>query len=441
MTMYTVRIFHISDLHERAGRETARWRRYRVLGEDAWKPNLDALLEDGKPDLLCFTGDLADWGRPGEYAELTPFLENTWTHMGVPHAQVFVVPGNHDVDRKVEEKAWRVLRTKVTPEEDRQFSEWMAGGSPLRGIPNNLRDDVLLRQSAWRTWLRDTLKRPEMLAGSIHPRLGYRVTLSLTGKPFPIHVVGLDSAWLAGDDHDQGNLRLTDAQVGSLTSAPKGGPLDGFRVALMHHPLDHLADANDSRRRLAERVDLLLRGHLHEPDPSTWKDVNRELQELPAGCLYQHDRYPNSCHMLTATLDASGRPLRYELRTRVWSSNASAWVDDNSLSSKARSGRLTWWEREDAPSPSIASPPVPGSAEVLDVLSQHFRDIPRIRMLLNDAGIDIARVPFSRGAGEAWAGAIEVATHTGRLGRLLALASQERPDVPDLQALASRLTK
>ena len=56
--IHRLRILHLSDLHERAGREDESYRRRRVLG-DAWIDNLGHLAEDGGVDLVCFTGDAA----------------------------------------------------------------------------------------------------------------------------------------------------------------------------------------------------------------------------------------------------------------------------------------------------------------------------------------------------------------------------------------------
>ena len=70
MAEHRVRILHLSDLHERGPREGETWRRRRVLGE-AWERNLDVLAEDGAIDLVCFTGDAADWGLAEEYAAAT----------------------------------------------------------------------------------------------------------------------------------------------------------------------------------------------------------------------------------------------------------------------------------------------------------------------------------------------------------------------------------
>jgi len=37
-----------------------------------------------------------------------------------------------------------------------------------------------------------------------------------------VHIIGLDSAWLAGDDSDQGRLLLTDRQIDMLTCGDEG---------------------------------------------------------------------------------------------------------------------------------------------------------------------------------------------------------------------------
>ena len=72
------------------------------------------------------------------------------------------------------------------------------------------------RSGAFWRWVA-LIGRPELLpARSAHGRLGYRQTIQLSGLP-PIHVIGLESAWLAGDDHDAGRLVITEDQVNRLT--------------------------------------------------------------------------------------------------------------------------------------------------------------------------------------------------------------------------------
>jgi calcineurin-like phosphoesterase family protein len=361
MDQWKVRILHISDLHERGPRESESFRRRRVLGE-AWKKNLDALLEDGSIDLVCFTGDIADWGKPEEYGPATDFVEALLRHLSLGIERLFLVPGNHDIDRTKGENAWAELRGgkerkgKLFRVPRLELSRWMAGGTPPLGLEGVSREELLSRQSAYREWVGMRLGRKELVPDEKTPHsfLGYRHTLRLPGQPFDLHLVGLDSAWLAGDDNDQGKLLLTTDQVGRLTT-DKGEPLPGFRLALVHHPLADLADKEDCQRLLADNVDLLLRGHLHDEALDTWEDPDRTSRQLAAGCLYEGhsaDEWPNACHVITATLDAQGCPLRYDLRFRSWSRRGH-WYDDNGLYQGTEDGRLTWWIGQRPPLPPL----------------------------------------------------------------------------------------
>src|SRR5262249_24781804 len=152
---------------------------------------------------------------------------------------------------------------------------------------------------------------------------GWRRTTHFAGLPFDIHLIGLDSAWLAGSDHDAEKLLLTDDHVARLTTDELGKPLNGFRLGLVHHPLANLY--SEDRRRclpyLSAGVDLLLRGHLHREAIIAEIDPDRALRQLAAGSLYESDeadQYPNACHMIDVQLDAQGRPQHYNLRLRCW---------------------------------------------------------------------------------------------------------------------------
>ena len=260
-----IRILHISDLHARGSRDGKRaWKRRQVLG-DAWRRNLDEIAEDGRSfDLVAFTGDVADRGLAAEYAAATPFVKELLEHLHVAHDRFFVVPGNHDVHRQTEKRAWVKLREGIgkLPQE---VSEWLAdAGAVPFGFKPAWRDAVLERERAFWDWVERDLGRPELLpARSSHGRLGYRVNIPVGQAQ--AHIIGLDSAWLAGDAADAGKLWLTEDQLGLLAHDELGQPLRGFRLALVHHPVSDLADAEDTARLLGGTVDLVLRGHQHTP--------------------------------------------------------------------------------------------------------------------------------------------------------------------------------
>jgi TIR domain-containing protein/calcineurin-like phosphoesterase family protein len=348
MSETTLSLLHVSDLHDRGPRERETWRRRRVLGE-AWERNLDEIREEGPLDLVCFTGDAAFSGKADEYARVTEFFQAMLERLGLGWERFFVVPGNHDVDRTIAKPTWKRLREKLPQADRSRIARWLTGGPAPLGFQDREREQVLERQAAYREWVMAYLRRPDLDPGSSsHGRLGYRQTLRLPGHPCDLHILGLDSAWMCGDDHDAGKLWLTDEQVMRLATDEAGNPLSGFRLCLVHHPLEELADGGEVRRLLAERVDLLLRGHLHDPERQTWEDPERSLAQVAAGCLYEHDTYPNACEVVRATLDDDrGRPLGYDLWFRGWSKRG-YWFDDNSLYRGTVDGRLRW-RREEPP--------------------------------------------------------------------------------------------
>ncbi|WP_437738143.1 AAA family ATPase [Sorangium sp. So ce1335] len=220
------------------------------------------------------------------------------------------------------------------------------------------REQVLERGAAFRAWLSSIGREALLPARSPHGRLGYRVCVP--GLPFDVQVIGLDSAWLGGDNADSGNLLLTEDQVARLVMAEDGRTLPGFRLALMHHPLTDLRDADSCRDLLAQHVDLVLRGHLHREEIAAWVGPGQMLRQVAAGCLYEGslgNTWPNACHLFDVTLDGEGRPKRYDVRLRGFSDRQTGfWFDDGSLYAEAPNGRLTWVVR-----PPTDPPPPPST--------------------------------------------------------------------------------
>lgn len=332
------RILHISDLHERSGPKADPWRRRLVLGE-TWRRGLEEIAADGTPDIVCFTGDIAYAGLADEYRLATNFVEEICKHCGVQQESIYIVPGNHDIDRGVSGTAWTELRARITPQNAQAVGEWIVSDRrPPTGFEGHWRTEILARQASYRDWVARHLGTPSLFEAS-RGALGYRAKVRST--PCAVHVIGLDSAWLAGDDHDHGNLLLTDEQLLRLTSEADGSAVNGLRIALVHHPLEMMADAAIARQHLAERVDILLYGHIHDTHLDRHVSVNRQLPTAGAGCLYEHNHYPNSCQVLDLELDDHGNILGANIWFRSWSRRG-FWTNANDLYPGTRDGRLRW---------------------------------------------------------------------------------------------------
>jgi predicted MPP superfamily phosphohydrolase len=336
MTEKRIRILHLSDLH--LGKEsTSAWRMRRVLGT-AWQDNLEAIRRDGPIDLICFTGDLAQSGIPEQYTEATVFVEELLSLLDVPSDRFFCVPGNHDVDRSIQASHWSKLRRAAGDVNEQVFARWMAGSRAPRCCKDAWRDAVFQRQAAYQSWLETSGFSHFLPVKHSHGRLGYRASIDL-GIGAPLNIIGLDSAWLAGDDHDQGKLRLTDEQIARLLTQD-GKQLTGWTIALVHHPLSDLADGLSARRLLTEYgVSLLLHGHVHDPELSRWASPAHGLHLSSAGCLYEHDRYPNSLQVLDIALTPPSGLVPTQLWARAWAQRGH-WHNDDSLYPGSTAGRL-----------------------------------------------------------------------------------------------------
>src|ERR1044071_9556112 len=121
-----LRLLHISDLHARGGRETDLAGRERALGTQ-WLKNLRDLTVDRPVDLLCMTGDVADWGKPEEYQDAGKFIHRTIEHLGLDTDRVFITPGNHDIDRDVNSATWSQFRVKRPQADPGNLSRWIRG--------------------------------------------------------------------------------------------------------------------------------------------------------------------------------------------------------------------------------------------------------------------------------------------------------------------------
>lgn len=348
--MYKLRILQISDLHVRGPRETEAANRYRILRGNKWKDNIDETLSKVPHiDLVVFTGDVANFGKADEYYNegnqyfhASGFVTELMQMIKLPIDRFFSVPGNHDIDRNIAHEIWKVLRNSIGKVDKHAFSKWLAGQDPPFGLEKVDIDQFLQRRNAYHGWLKHIGRENLLPTNSSHKRLGYRETLKLNNFPFDIHIIGLDSAWLCGDDSDSERLFLTTHQLDSLGTTTSGEPLAGFRLALMHHPISYLHDQKECSPLLSEYFDLILRGHIHQESFETISDPDKKIYSLAAGSLYetsQGAQWPNSLHVVEITLDSLGKPVSYDIFFRSWSSNG-FWHDDSSIYKNAKNGKL-----------------------------------------------------------------------------------------------------
>lgn len=300
-----IRFLHLSDLHLRPA-PAKRYDQGRVL-----KGLIELLSRDRSDfplDLIFITGDLAFAGTVDEYAVVEQFLTDLLQATGVPPEHVFVVPGNHDVDRRTSK--W-LLRTLASDEDATAFF-----------IDSASRSWHAHKFDAYRTSMSKAVGTNRPLGLGV----GADAVEIVTIRGQQIAVASFNSAWFAHDDADTGKLWLGEANVDQAVDRIQQEKNVSLAIALMHHPTEALSELErEPVERLLERsFDVILRGHLHREKTRVLQGQRGSYLEVAAPASYQGSQWPNGCFL--GELFPTARQV--QLRPYTFSSGADPWVLD-----------------------------------------------------------------------------------------------------------------
>ena len=184
---------HLSDLHLTAKPKGQDWT-VKSINQDSVIDSLlkaiDKLLiqKSIKPDLIFITGDLVYSGKPDEYQVAEEFCEQLLTITGLSKQQLFVVPGNHDVDR-----------TEIKPLHLKSWYQFNDSDEIAEILSDPDAHPILLRkQAAFYQFSKD------YLGLNCQPEQHYLIAKSICipNKSFTINLLGLNSTLFAGYDGD-----------------------------------------------------------------------------------------------------------------------------------------------------------------------------------------------------------------------------------------------
>src|ERR1043166_607501 len=99
---------HVSDFHIRGGDPYDRDVVLKTLVR-----SVKYFREQGRAaDLIFATGDIAHGGKPAEYELATKFFDDLLDAIKIEKRRLFVIPGNHDVDRDLAIGLARTLNSR-----------------------------------------------------------------------------------------------------------------------------------------------------------------------------------------------------------------------------------------------------------------------------------------------------------------------------------------
>jgi len=284
---------HLSDLH--LCEPKTGWDAHRVLEsliDDLKKMQAD---HDLQPDLMFFTGDAAFGSVAGstlseQYQDVEQFFTNVRQafKQEIPKENFFLVPGNHDVDRK---KAFKQLSTWLDQQNDVKIINGLIadGDDEWRLYMERLADyQKFLEAKGYNHLLTD--KR----------RLVYAQVREIKG--IKIGIGGFNSSWSCGRNGENGKLWLgSNWQNGSICKTLKQQNTD-LKLALIHHPPSWFVEyeKNKALMHMERDFDFFLHGHEHQG----WVNhINKDHVRIAGAACYEGSDEENGYNFVRLNLE------------------------------------------------------------------------------------------------------------------------------------------
>ena len=243
-------ILHLSDIHFKCQLDgTIHDLDHDVRNE--LEIDLVQVLKDSGPiDAIVVTGDVAFGGKSEDYEVARKWLASLCEKTGCQTEQVWVVPGNHDID-------WDRVTEVVRTLQD--------------SIQNSQLDDI---DRCIREFVHDDQNGAEVLASPLSEyykfsalygckpkdgHLTWQDELALNAG-YNLRLIGLNSAFISNNMDHRINRPLVVGQA-QLYMPRKLGRV---YVSLCHHPVSWLKDGKLVSDKLMKRASLQLFGHVHE---------------------------------------------------------------------------------------------------------------------------------------------------------------------------------
>lgn len=264
--MSTVTWLHLSDFHFR---ESQSFDQKTVLTKLLDDIEARFRVDNLRPDFIAVTGDIAFSGKSSEYALAATFFDQLLHLTQVPRERIFIIPGNHDVDRSL-----------VTG-----GAKTIGAGLVNREIVNDvLADDndrrlVFLRFSGLAQFAERYFGRQMFTSDSFY----FVKMMQFAGQS--VAIIGLNSAWLSESDSDRNKIAIGERQVREALEQARGA---STKIALLHHPFNWLRefDEKESGSILMDNCDLILHGHLHEAEVSQRITPDSTTMVIACGACY-----------------------------------------------------------------------------------------------------------------------------------------------------------
>ena len=300
---------HLSDWHQR-GQDFNRTKvRDKLIQDILQREHLCTELK--QVDFIIFSGDLAFSGKAEEYeAAKTYLFEPVLKATSLSRESLFIVPGNHDLDRDEFEILPQAILNPFESED--QVQEWLEN--------RKKRQRLLEPFAVYKQFVSE-------YTGQKSPDYASVRQMEINNRR--IALLGINSALMAGrknqqgDVKDEGKLIVGEPQI----YAPlRQIETDDLRIAVLHHPFNWLKEFDRRRieKNLGEKCQFILCGHEHDPRVQQINGTRGNYVLIPTGASYDRRDWANSYNFVHLDLE-TGKGSVY---LRRWSDRADKWIKD-----------------------------------------------------------------------------------------------------------------
>ncbi|MDP4567960.1 metallophosphoesterase [Pseudomonas sp. LPH60] len=226
-----------------------------------------------RPHLVFCTGDIAFGETSGaplrqQYEEAASFFDELLNCCGLPRERLFMVPGNHDVNRieilSDQQDHLIAMADSAVDHVSAINQRFDSGNKDHRSAMERLKEYGQFVQGY----------RPELHWENYHL---YAKQLEVDG--WKVGVAGFNSAWSCAGPEDDRHVWLAGQwQFNYMANGLRGADL---KIGLIHHPFDWLnvAEHHEAEQRASKDLHFLLHGHTH----TAWVRPTDNCVQVAAG--------------------------------------------------------------------------------------------------------------------------------------------------------------
>ncbi|MDH7802409.1 MULTISPECIES: metallophosphoesterase [unclassified Rhizobium] len=267
-------ILHVSDFHFNVRKKREQEIVVKALLDDVSK----LCIGHRNPDIIIFSGDLTQGPPSDTHAEAYDLLlEPLQKVTNISSERMFVVAGNHDVERDAV--------AKFLPE----HTKWRSESNDMTAMNSAFESGEF--EAAYHAKfanyldLEDYMAKSSIVFSNIFCSVYHIDALNLDILIFNSSV--LSTGGLNKDDRDEGLLTIPEYAIRDAVSHLKPG---AFRIFTTHHPLNAFTETGSSylAKEIQRSADLHLFGHMHDPSGAQIVGFEGTVITNQAGAVYTH---------------------------------------------------------------------------------------------------------------------------------------------------------